>query len=68
MAYVVKRKIKTYHDGKTSGELYVKGIPLGIMVELTGNVKEAKLFPRKSEATQYAKALGSNFFAVKLEA
>lgn len=67
MTYAVKRKSKTYRDGTTSGELYVKGIPLGIMLELTKDAKEAKQFARKAEATQYAKALGSNFFAVKLE-
>lgn len=67
MAYVVKRMSKHYPDGTTCPEHYLKGIPLGIMVELTKDVKEAKRFTRKSEATEQAKALGRNYYVSKLE-
>lgn len=68
MAYVVKRIAKHYPDGTTCPEQYFKGIPLGIMVELTKDAKEAKQFARKSEATAQAKALGRNYYVSKLEA
>jgi hypothetical protein len=65
--YVVRRMAVKYDDGTFGPDTWLKGVPLGLMVELTTKPDEAKRFESKSEAKEVAQQLGRRFYVSKLE-
>ena len=66
MKYVVERKPVVYTNGKTCPVCYYKETGLGLFVELTTDVNDAKHYKTKAEASKVAKQLGSRYSAVRV--
>jgi len=67
MRYVLKRNPVRYQNGTMSPEGYFKGTPLGLFVELTREIAEAKVYNRKADAKRQNDMLGGKYEIVKVE-